>query len=596
MELAQNLDLRQILADAGIKRAIAIDDAFDKIDWQLNFSQFLNNPKQMEILNSEIPDFEVNSDPEIQQQILLEWVSSQTIESQEALFSRLMENNSVTSDDSGHFEQLSKLFEGTEVELVKCPVRDWDYTQEKSNLIDGHCIVLVDLHLENATGTQYGTEKGGLKIIKTATSQAAYDPRFIFAILSSKVDTTNEISYLEELSIAAEIEKKEMLVLSKNRIDNSAEFIDGLRMALINRQTFMIKEEFVAIIKQATEAAISDLNKISVSSFYQSVIRHAAIEGSSENEVLSRLFSILHSEKLVDMQHSTPFELNSRRSYDQMAKIGGSKEELSGDSYKKDLLALMHKERFQGSAINKLYSPIGNGDIFKFNSNYFILLSQQCDLQLRNERISSPRLVTLLRLISQNENQQEEEDSKNRISVNLFSPSGEIKTLLYTKQFIQISLDILDLVCLNENGEGTISINETFKAKKFMPALAQRFKYLYESFEKRFTDYCTHLAQIKKINSDFRKMTAEQKKLFEMESAYELIKAGDCQNVLSAFYFPQVANDRKYSPKVNIETKTIAYPISRVMRMREDAASSHLIAYAQNLSRVALPGDFFKLS
>lgn len=109
-----------------------------------------------------------------------------------------------------------------------------------------------------------------------------------------------------------------------------------------------------------------------------------------------------------------------------------------------------------GAYINQTYSPVTNGDIFKIGSKKYILLFQPCSLVIRHDGKRSRQLASAYIIEIKNNNM-------HPLKVNEVAlENSELPDFSYVNiaSFKRVSLDVLDLVSFNNEGQAIIDVTK----------------------------------------------------------------------------------------------------------------------------------------
>jgi hypothetical protein len=191
-------------------------------------------------------------------------------------------------------------------------------------------------------------------------------------------------------------------VLSKARLEDEDQLLEGLLMVLLNGIVARIKIGTKHILERTTEAALKNLKKITLGTYTHMVVKNSIKEGSDTYELLSRAAMVLQQRAFGDQLLEFPYkELQTLES--EFIKIATGLRQLQSREAKNeeealDELELEYDPKYpiqyvawehftEGRIVNGLHKALGLGDIFKSGTGssckYWVLLGQECDIAVR---------------------------------------------------------------------------------------------------------------------------------------------------------------------------------------------------------------------
>ena len=175
--------------------------------------------------------------------------------------------------------------------------------------------------------------------------------------------------------------------LSKSRVSEyeGNKLIDGIRNILWLRQISEIKKDYTRALKQATKNMSLFMDSFDPSTFNSIVLAKSENEGCWEFDTLNRICNVkLNNElekKVVKGRYFHSFQRKVGVLRDIRTKVIDTM--TTDTQLTKELVEL---ERFEDTTfLNSTYSQIHNGDIFRINTEVFILLCQPCNLEIRKK-------------------------------------------------------------------------------------------------------------------------------------------------------------------------------------------------------------------
>lgn len=307
----------------------------------------------------------------------------------------------------------------------------------------------------------------------------------------------NVIAKLEEKT-----EHHHFSVLSKNIVEidednislefKSAEF---LKRVFLRKLSSEMLEAVSGTIATSIEALKSDLSQNSIYEVDTAIFNSSLSEGSSEFDLLYRLFSIKHKELASESLASMPELIDKLKSFRsvQMAKPTDEESKFIKSSMltAPNFINLRNIEMFDKS-VNVMHAPLCTGDIFEFNeNNKFILIDQPCDLSVRgNTGVRKATEVLLIPFTEKSFKQNAKGKESYQKSINeskyhliKVASENELPTF-YRFDFsdaITVNSNLLDLAVFNSNGNLKFDVAQDDHELLFLPGWLKRFRIFKES-------------------------------------------------------------------------------------------------------------------
>ena len=324
------------------------------------------------------------------------------------------------------------------------------FSQERDamlgNLDENHqLMLLVDHKLDG-----YG--RNGEEILE----QIAHRNYVNCAVFSGTFHMDNELEQWNSTQ-----NKANFFTLSKERVElgDENDLLEGLRSVLWLKQISKLKEQTKSMCTEAVDFMKSQLDDIDPATFHKVVLDRSEKEGCWEFETLMRIvyayLGIGIKERMTNGGFADFQELSSS-----LRQIKNN-----ASAYKADdniLKRIIEEETYESSDfINKTYSQICNGDIFKIGQSpkEFILLCQPCNLEIRlngirkNNNFDQFYLVPVRTLDDGEQKKASEFELRNRYN----TP----KKVVQLANYFRVSLALLDLVSFNEKGKSLIDLKQT---------------------------------------------------------------------------------------------------------------------------------------
>ncbi len=346
--------------------------------------------------------------------------------------------------------------------LVALSPDDWDRKREGilSEARADHrilCLFDQDLHMVNRS------EAAGIALLQQALNEQGGESYVICGLLTQTLGKNDETRKAREFAEEFKLSLDQFLPLSKDRLrGDPMEFADGLKMTILNYARERLSRQVRDLTEQASEEAQRQMNDIDVYDFEHIVIRSSEGEGVWEPDTLFRLFDLFRynafKTEALDPEKRTSIYgvIEGMRAIRNIKTLELQQERPSDEVHK-----IRHIELFEDAdSLNPAHQPIDLGDIFEVGlGQYYILLTQPCDLMIRSSRGKrGVKLACLVQISALGANQ---EEPKSISSFQLDHFDGQLGQRTYVKfrNSFQISLAILDLAAFNDDGKCRISLS-----------------------------------------------------------------------------------------------------------------------------------------
>lgn len=475
-----------------------------------------------------------------------------------------------------------------------CSPLEWN-DSHKSTVLgkignDETILLLFDHELSNGhNGFQYATET----LATAGANNCAY-----CGIISQGFTTDGEFDKRKEY-------RKEqpgyyIYPLSKERLivqdDDYEPFVAGLKNILWVKHIESIKNHTKEVLSDAFKTTIDRYLEIQPPAYKKIIIESSQREGCREIDTILRLMQIIWDKEVKEaITSETLSDINNE--INRVSKIHDTEIVHHHPEVDSQAKGFIHDEKFiAGNIINKLHTPLQNGDIFKKGENLFILLCQPCNITIREKGNRSNQYdvgfwvpLTLSDKVSTNNsllkticsdvknmlptagkqaNSQKLNEHRKSLQRLLASENPmncpldfEIDGNEYTAQlnnFKIVSLSLLDNVSFNADGKAIIDFNSTSTPAGLHRNLVARQRYIKEQFK------------------DWSKIKGNAGEL-----CYECQWLIDLKELLLKF-----SRDLKLE---NIESDKITLPIQRVGHYRRPYSDDLLTKFSHYISRAGFP-------
>lgn len=423
------------------------------------------------------------------------------------------------------------------------------------NLDENHqLMILVDYKLEG-----YG--RNGEDVL----AQIAHRDYVNCAVFSGTYHMDNELAQWNSSQDKANIFK-----LSKERLESEDDndILEGLRSVLWLKHISKLKEQTKNIFREATQFMNMQVDNMDPATFHKVVLDRSEKEGCWEFETLMRIVYACLGMGIKDKM--------TNDGYKEFQKLTSSLREIKRDAsahkVNYEIIMKIAEEEFYESAeyINKTFSQISNGDIFKIgkSTKEFILLCQPCNLEIRidgkRKKDSFDQFyIVPIRVLSDGE-------MPRLYEVELKMVESAQRKVAEIPSYHRISLSLLDLVSFNAEGKALIDLRQTVDNHPSKGIIQANMMKRYGSIWKIVKDY---------------------KKKYDIIQASTWSKA-DKDYLSKEFCRPFEMGDSivaKYPHKVQGNPDVLDFQVQRIKRYKDPYAKDLLSLFMEYLSRPGYP-------
>lgn len=419
---------------------------------------------------------------------------------------------------------------------------------------DHQLMILVDHKLDN-----YGRD--GEDVLNAISHRAFVN----CAIFTGTFPIDEEIDKWNSSQDKANIYK-----LSKDRLrtNDDAIILEGLRSVLWLKHISKVKEQTKNIIESALSFLSTELDNIDPATFHKVILDRSEKEGCWEFETLMRIVYAYLGMGIKDKM--------TNDGYNVFQTLTSSLREIKRDASAhgadgRTIQTIIEEETYESSSyINKTYSQISNGDIFKIGklTREFILLCQPCNLAIRptgkrkRDNFDQFYLVPIRTLAVG--------EQKKDFEVELRSTDATQKKVVELANFQRVSLALLDLVSFNEEGKSFIDLKQTIDNHPKRNVIQKNMMIRYGIIWKKVKEY---------------------------KDKYDIIQASDFEekdkDTLSKEFCPPFEMGdtmvAKSPQKVDGKSDVFDFKIERVRRYKDPYAKDLLSFFMDYLSRPGYP-------
>lgn len=457
-------------------------------------------------------------------------------------------------------------------------------------------LLLFDQDLSNGhTGFQFAEET-------LANSEAAVCT--YCGIISQQFSTDDEFN--KRIEYKQQQPEYYIYPLSKQRLviqeENYEPFIDGLKNILWVKHIELLNKQATDILKNAFQKTTEKYLAIQPPAYKKIIIESSQKEGCREIDTILRLIQIILDKEIKDSISEENLSTISTE-INKISEIHDSKIVIQYPEIDQQAKNFIKDEKFlDGEIINRLYTPLQNGDIFKINRKLYILLCQPCNISIRPDGNRGNNYDTgfLIQLqltksvgtnncsflkiweniegVFSEENEQADLQSlsnhkkdiqrilalENPLNIPLnFEINGNGK--YYTAKlnnFKVISLSLLDSVVFNADGNAIIDFNSNTIPKGLHKNLVERKKQI----QKQFKNWV-------KIKNGIDKLCNE---------CQEIV---DVKDILSNLSYDCSFESLEITDKIK-------FPIQRIGHYRKPYSDDLLTQFSHYISRAGFPHSF----
>jgi len=295
-----------------------------------------------------------------------------------------------------------------------------------------------------------------------------------------------------------------MVVISKSRLaDDPINVVPAVRRMLLNPWRLVLLSGLEQMVKEADEEALQQLRKLDIHSLEHLVFTTSSHEGIWEPDTLLRLHA----------NRSRRYARKKARENGEIIKAVNAIRALAitpqvvYGSERQAARTVMRDEWYEeGDHLNTLHLPLDLGDIFRADKSngdpqYFILMSQACDLMVRTNGVRPNDLVEadVLRLGIE----QSDVSRPDRTRLDYWDDPPEGKDwFVCMRPVLRFSLDVLDLCTFDAQGRAVFSGQRQLDKDRIPPSWIARLDRLDKRFAKFLEGYRLVMAQTEHLDGE----------------------------------------------------------------------------------------------
>jgi len=549
--------IKELLRLTNVERLIYVDDKFDVVQRENEFLGLVKSKKNTGAEFDFIPDIDMIPDPVFEAKMKELWAHSTDRER-----ISFLDGLETKDENTVPIGILNKYF--SEVLTTLSPQK---WVETKDNLLadiqgDNKVLCLFDSDLGAG-------ERSGQDLARTILT-GEHKHKIYCGIFSHIFQPEDE----NQIRLTYEIDKELFYPISKHRLQSDqglAGFSQGVKNVLLVRHVENLKKESIKIIDQAQKKVTEQLDNIDPMTFNSAIQKTSDLEGVWEIETLFRLARILSDQEtkkaIIEEEVRTKFN----ESIIQIRNIDKVKIKTEFEFENTHLNQIKESEYFyDGELINQLYYPIKNGDIFKVDNKEYILLSQVCNISLRNNgkrdnNVNSAYIVEIVKC-----NSLEIKEKKDLYKIRK-SDTDTIECARFSKNIIT-DLDLLDLVVFNSDGRSFINLSAN--PTDLPDSIHLPWKIRYKEIKKSINKYKEIIVA---FNNKLGRANDRDKNIL-----YAALKSPKCMKDL------KIDGVNCY----NNEDNTFTFPIVRIAHYKEPYSTDLLKEFMNYQARTGFDREF----
>lgn len=444
-----------------------------------------------------------------------------------------------------------------------------DFDISAHGMTDGAILWLIDKSFSKVSES----DVAGIELAKSIIKQEQATDNFVFMLTS--IDNTSDSE--EDIEIAFDKVLAEddiqttsfIYYISKNLVITKKydRIAKSLSYGFKRKQCYKLINDYIECLQTSCNAAIKKLLKIDQKTLNYVFTEKVQENGESYFDFFNRLVQIFHEDEYGNLLTSKRKDISTKLShYQNLCNDIPQKEGNFNDVHKS--LAVVRKKELFDIYVNKKHSEVSTGDIFKINSDYYILVTQSCDTYLRKDGKRKLNNAILLKIL-------DSPDAFYKYELSCFYDleNSFKKAFVIFQDNCIIPFEILDLCVANEDGRACIDTTCFEGESSLDNCFTSNYKLCYEKLTKLFSD-------------------VYEKKILLDKFLDNLDAGGEIDKIKEAYKY--MLNTDSFIKDFKIEGTSMLYPIQRISRLNELNTVALLNEYGYVLSRVGHPFDFMQ--
>lgn len=440
---------------------------------------------------------------------------------------------------------------------------------------ESRALCLFDQDLSYADGFTSTGSRSGIGLLRNVASDKVVCGLLTHTIVSIEDEMPSWRSLAEE----NEIGLKQFLPLAKMRLEDPVKFADGIKKTTLNISCEEMKETAIDIIGKAHKEAAKQLLEIDVYDFEYMVLRASRAEGVWEADTLIRLFQIFQWDGIRQLMLDSEISRAFNEAVEVARPISAVSTEQNEISHPWKVRRVRRNELYEDVHLTR-HSPLQTGDLFELridgeSHRKFILLAQPCDLMVRKDgtRSCDDGIVPLVpiddKITYKSATREKSSYWRTRAPMYYFHPDSDDVAILAFTATCWVSIDILDLAVLDEEGVCRLKLDEEVPLPLQLPS-----------------GWRIHIERL------LEKFVAHRARLDKLLGSLEAIGDESVRKTLWQSVMPKPSLTDCGFPREPYSNGIFDFGLRRVARYRRPGADKLLKAYTQYLSRDAEEPDF----
>lgn len=546
-------------------------------------------------------------------ELIKEQWSGLGIENKKALYREVISISESDGENIIDFSRATMVGEQIPDGMIKIlSPHEWD--AEKTNLSrklgnEDKALILFDEELKYAGG-RFESTKGQDLILEV--KKMVLNDKTICTLLTHRTTTKEELSYRDRIirhrkrDALDPLEINDFFPLSKERLDNSEVFADGIKKTLINSHIETIKHHTVNLIEKSYKEATNTINAFDTYDFEEAILKSSVKDGIWEVDTILRISDIAFDNALKKLMKETDYAItvnpHIKSSLGFLDILFDVPDDMLPYSQK---IGLRYNEIYdKGEVINYLRKPLENGDIFLFNGSKYILVAQPCEMVVRKKEgklgTRTAKIATLLKINEMSRKDFEKKLEKghylrDQFPMEYFIEGKRDVGVVDFKEYVILDIDYLDFCVFNKEGECKFDPMKLWNEQNFV---SKSWEARLDLLTEKLKGIQTKLLQIRKYlkKRDFNVFLRIRQYIPKFAVRYFPVKRNrfDTQIIESEFY-PRfvLASSLPISNPVVVENDgTFNFSIKRIGKFKDFGATYLLERYTRHLARTAEPHDF----
>lgn len=295
-----------------------------------------------------------------------------------------------------------------------------------------------------------GTSKDGTKLIKDFIENPK--PNCIYALTSAQLNSdTNNTSFREEFENIANSNLLLACVLHKHKILEKAynELYKDMYLGFRENHSGTIIGQLNSNLELASKSSASTIKSLKDDAIHKVFLLASKSEGVSPLETFQRLMMVILKTDISN-EICTNYDSISKLIYD-YSELCSWCETNWNDKDNVRKIGEIRRDECYDKNINKMYAPVSYGDIFIINDSPYILLTQACNVIIREKGDRKAQCATLAAI------ECSDIIEGSHYLLEYFDPSK--KHRVNFNSVINVDFSALDLCCLNADGQLCVSRN-----------------------------------------------------------------------------------------------------------------------------------------